>query len=147
MLRDLPFLKEIRLYDGCIENIFDYSKINSIPTHPGAYILISHGTKFIYPEGQSKVIYIGKANNLYKRVSEHFKDARGLKSIPKKDRKDYTYYSRYHYMIKFGCSVIWFSRRGTQNAKNLESKLMFLFYSKYHSLPVGNASFSFEGNP
>ncbi len=142
-MRDLSFLKEFREYDGSISNLFEKEEVNSIPTHPGAYILISEETKFIYPEGHSKIIYIGKADNLYKRLYDHHKAAKELNSIPKKERKDYTYYSRYHYMLKFGCKVVWFSRRGTQNAKALESKLIFLFYSKYHSLPVGNASFSF----
>ena len=145
MHKDLSFLKEFReKHDGFIYDILDFSEINLIPTLPGAYILISHDTKFIYPEGQSKVIYIGKGNDLNRRVFDHHKAMHGLNNIPKKDRKDYTYYSRYHYMAKFGCSVIWFSRRGTQNAKDLESDLIGLFYNKYNSLPVGNASFSFR---
>jgi excinuclease UvrABC nuclease subunit len=141
--KDLAFL-ESRKHDGSIFDLLNPEEINLIPTTPGAYILISHGTKFIYPEGQSKVIYIGKGNNLRKRLLDHHKGAHGLKSIPKKERKDYTYYSRYHYILKFGCEVIWISRRGTEKAKDLESKLIFSFYSKYQSLPVGNASFSFK---
>jgi hypothetical protein len=142
--RDLAFLKEFRKYDGLILDLSNLEDINLIPTTPGAYILISQGTKFIYPEGQSKVMYIGKANNLYKRLLDHHKAANELNKIPKKERKHYWYYSRYHYMIKFGCKVLWFTRRGTQNAKDLESKIIDFFYSKYHSLPVGNASFSFK---
>jgi excinuclease UvrABC nuclease subunit len=145
MHRDLTFLKEYReKHDGFIYDILDFSEINLIPTLPGAYILISHDTKFIYPEGQSKVIYIGKGDNLNRRVFEHHKATFDLISIPKRDRKYYLYYSRYQYMAKFGCSVIWFSRRGPQNAKDLESVLIELFYNKYNSLPVGNASFSFK---
>jgi hypothetical protein len=61
MHRDLSFLKAFRSqHDGFASDLLDYEQISSIPNKPGAYIMFSHETKFIYPEGQSKVIYIGE---------------------------------------------------------------------------------------
>jgi hypothetical protein len=144
MHRDLSFLKEFRSHDGIAFDLLDYAEINSIPKKPGAYIMFSHETKFIYPEGQSKVIYIGKSENLCKRIYDHSKSVSDLNNIPKKDRKYHLYYPRYHYFLKFGCQMVWFTRKGPEDAKNLESKLLDCFYSKYHSLPIGNGAFSFK---
>jgi excinuclease UvrABC nuclease subunit len=144
MHKDLSFLKEFRSHDGIVIDLLNDIEISTIPQKPGAYIMFSHETKFIYPEGRSKVIYIGKSDNLYKRVYDHSKAALALKGIPKKDRKQYWHYSRYHFFLKFGCQIIWFTRRGSQNAKDLESDLIDYFYAKYHSLPIGNGAFSFR---
>ena len=60
MHRDLSFLKEFRGHDRIAFDLLNDLEISSIPQKPGAYIMFSHETKFIYPEGQSKVIYIGE---------------------------------------------------------------------------------------
>ncbi len=53
------------------------------------------------------------------------------------------YYSRYHYMRKFGAEVFWFTCRGTQKPRTLESWLLEYFYDRYQSLPIGNGAFSY----
>ncbi len=74
----------------------------------------------------------------------HSKSFNSLKSLPKSQRKNYWYYSRYNYMVAFGCQIVWFTRRGTQSIKDLESTLIEDFYNKHHAIPIGNGAFSFK---
>jgi hypothetical protein len=79
MRRYLSFLKvsdysfpfrEIRGHDD--ELYLNDSEIESVTTGAGVYIIVSEDkTKFVYPKGISPVIYIGKADNLRRRLKEH----------------------------------------------------------------------------
>lgn len=76
--RDLAFLKGFvkkrKKPDGEIFSMlddFDFLK-EDIPNEPGAYILLSFKSRFIYPEGTSKVIYIGMSKKLKKRLTGHY---------------------------------------------------------------------------
>lgn len=80
---------------------------------------------------------------LRNRIKSHVKNFDELKGIPKSKRKNFWYYSRYNYMVKFGCRIIWYTTQGTETPKSLESKLIEDFYSQYHSLPIGNGAFSY----
>lgn len=62
MKRELMFIKDFRPvygYDKQIDNL-EEDDLYDIPSKPSVYIIVSFKTKFIYPMGQSKVIYIGK---------------------------------------------------------------------------------------
>ena len=67
------FIKDFRPvygYDKQIDNLED-DDLTDLPSKPGVYIIVSFKTKFIYPIGQSKVIYIGKTDNIQRRLKEH----------------------------------------------------------------------------
>ncbi len=137
------FLAEYRDPDG---HLFDLLKddIDYLPDCSGAYIFTSTRTGFTYPNGKSQILYIGKANNLYSRIKGHRSSLKKLSSLRKHELKNEWYYKRYQYMRQFGCQVFWYSTRGKQDPKNLESELIEYFYDKYLSIPIGNGAFSFR---
>ena len=51
---------------------------------------------------------------------------------------------KYQYMFYLGAKVDVFYCKGTQSAKEFESRLIASFYSKYRSMPVGNGARSFS---
>jgi excinuclease UvrABC nuclease subunit len=143
MNRDLKtFLKNGFKEPKCIKNIYKSSEYESVPKKPGAYIFLSLNQKFIYPNGQSKVIYIGMSKNLKTRLNGHRRHFNLLKNMDTEERYQEWYYSRYQYMESFGGEIYYFTRQGPQDPKNLENKLLDYFYYKYLSLPVGNGAFS-----
>ncbi len=137
------FLRDYREPDGCIENLLDKDALEDIPEISGAYIFVSDGQKFIYPEGKSKVIYIGKGDNLKKRIRSHYSDLNKIVDMSEYENLQKWRYSRYQYMRKFGCRVFWYTTRGVQSSKQLETNLLADFYDKYFALPVGNGAFSY----
>lgn len=144
--RDLAFLKEYidqELPDGEIFSLHSDLWKSEIPAKPGAYIMLSHKTRFIYPNGTSKVIYIGMSSNLNNRIKGHFGHLNKIRTLPLNQIKDHWYYSKYNYLDRFGCRVYWFINRRKESPKELEGLILEAFYSKYHSLPIGNGAFSF----
>lgn len=137
------FLKEHRETDGMIESLLDEDLLNNVPQKSGVYIFISEEQKFIYPEGESPVIYIGKSDNLQRRIKQHFKESKDIKKLTKPEAADQWYYPRYQYIRKFGCKVFWFTTRGLQDSKDLECNILARFYEKFYATPVGNGAFSF----
>lgn len=130
--------------DLIIDNIFDFEDFSEIPEKSGAYIITSHKQKFTYPNGVSKIIYIGKSSNLKRRIQTHKRVVLEIKNLRKDERNSYWYYSRYQYIAKFGGKVYLFTTRGKQDEKNLENKLIENFYDRYFALPVGNGAISYR---
>jgi excinuclease UvrABC nuclease subunit len=130
--------------DNVFSDILEIQDFSDIPTMPGAYIFASHDQKFIYPNGQSKIIYIGKAINLRRRIQTHRRVIYELKRLSIEDRNSYWYYPRYQYLTKFGAKLFYFTIRGTQDEQNLENKLLEAFYDRFLSLPVGNGAISYK---
>ena len=118
--------------------------LTNINLKAGTYVFISKQTKFIFPNGHSRVIYIGKSDDLISRLKTHKRHLLELSNLKHIERKDMSRYSRYQYMLKFGCIVYCYTTRGTQNSKNLENIIMESFYNRYHALPVGNGAVSFK---
>lgn len=103
----------------------------------GAYIILSDEQEFIYPNGNSKICYIGKSNNLYRRLNSHRKNTAGVKEYLKKDLKHYFSYDKYCYMHKFGANV-YIVEKKDEFPENLEYYLLDAFYCSYYAFPVGN---------
>lgn len=144
MTRELyKFLHGFRQPDGFVDTLFDCGQLITVPAKPGAYIFLTQEKKFVYPKGESQVMYIGMSVCLKDRLTTHFKNCDQLMRMPKAKVLDYYHYHRYHYMHAFGCKVFWYTTRGTQKAKNLESLLMEYFYDKFYALLIGNGAFSF----
>jgi hypothetical protein len=136
------FLSTFREPDGFISDLLDVTELDKLPNKSGAYIFLSQKQKFVYPRGSSQIIYIGMSKNLSKRVSTHHKISSEINKLPKHKMLDEWYYNRYQYIQSFGCKVFWYTTRGLQKHKNLESLLLEHFYDKYYALPIGNGAFS-----
>jgi len=144
MNRELKkFLNAFREPDGIIPDLFRYERFNSVPCKSGAYIILSQSQKFVYPNGESTVFYIGMSTNLNSRIKKHIKISNKLNNLPKNEMQSFWYYSRYHYMIAFGCKLFWYTTRGKQTPKSIERYLIEEFYDKFYSLPTANGAFSF----
>lgn len=138
-----PF-RQVRGYDS--ELNLTEAEINNVSTGPGVYVIVAtKRTKFVYPKGTSPVIYIGKADNLRRRLREHLRNFNHCVKNEEDDlSKHIQHCSRYWYIRYFGTYVYTFNcLKNTQDAKNLESELFWHFYEKYRSLPVGNGARSF----
>ena len=138
-----PF-RQVRGYDS--ELNLTEAEINNVSTGPGVYVIVAtKRTKFVYPKGTSPVIYIGKADNLRRRLREHLRNFNHCVKNEEDDlSKHIQHCSRYWYIRYFGAYVCTFNcLKNTQDAKNLESELFWHFYEKYRSLPVGNGARSF----
>lgn len=138
-----PFRQE-RGYDFEL-NLSDVN-IQNVTTSPGVYIIVAADrTKFVYPKGKSSVIYIGKATNLRRRLREHLGNLNSCVDNEADDLYNHIQQcSRYWYFHYCGAYVYTFNcLKSTQDAKNLESEIIWRFYEKYRSLPVGNGARSF----
>ncbi len=153
MRRDLFFLKgsqysgsfrEVRGHDD--EFLLTKENVKEVTTGPGVYIIVAEDkTKFIYPLGNSSVMYIGKADNLRRRLREHLKNLQETRINERNlSTERIVSPSRYHYMDHFGAYVyIYNCLKETQPAKDLEATIIFKFYEKFRALPVGNGAMSF----
>ncbi len=143
MKKDLLFIKAFRPIqgiDGEIQNL-EEADLSDVSTKDGVYIIASPKTKFVYPKGESTVIYIGKANAIRRRLKEHQKN---LRSTINDIYDEWWRFDRYNYMKYHGAKVYYYLCRGKQESKNLESRLIGMFYDKFGSMPVGNGARSFE---
>ena len=112
----------------------------------GVYIITStDGTKYVYPNGKkSPILYIGRSDDLLRRLKEHCKNLKLLLTDPDWGIEDNIQIaSRYQYMYYNGCHVDVFKCRGYQESKLLESEVLNQFYQTYRAIPVGNGARSF----
>lgn len=119
------------------EDLFD-----QVPTSRGIYIICSPTTKFQYPKGSSKIMYIGMSNNLRKRLKTHCK-------YYNKAKEDWNVCEnwlcdRYNYMYAFKAEVYYIKTKGNEKEKYLESRALEGFYDRYYATPVGNGAKSFR---
>ena len=146
-----PFMSNFRTEQGVD---FDFLLDNDeglppgLDDSPGIYIIETVDRfKFPYPKGQSKVIYIGMSDKLRSRMLEHQRTVRRLKDSKGQygmKKNEPWVSSRYQYMLKHQARVYYFKCRGKQEAKEEESRIMWAFYQKYRSLPVGNGAKSYS---
>lgn len=148
-MKVFPFLKDFRQRRGAAGGFV--LNEDDIPEDTrgcaGVYVIeATDGFKFPYPKGKSKVIYIGESDDLMVRLKKHRKNLNELW-----DDIDYGIYDddepwpcdRYQYMRYHGAKVYYYKCLRTQEAKNLESKVLWAFYTKYRALPVGNGAKSY----
>lgn len=142
---NLNFLNSKRIYKelGKIKDIKDHIELKG---KKGVYIIISTRKKFVYPKGESQVIYIGKSDNLYRRIKEHKANVEYADDYKNNEEKikEYYVYGLYNYISEFGGRVFYLSTHGLQKSKNLEAEILDEFYVKYLALPVGNSTYSFK---
>lgn len=143
MKRELMFIKDFRPvygYDKQIDNL-EEDDLYDIPSKPSVYIIVSFKTKFIYPMGQSKVIYIGKKDNIQRRLKEH---QRNLINAINDRFNECWHLDRNNYMRYHGAKVYYYTCREYQESKTLESSIIESFYDRYGSIPVANGARSFR---
>lgn len=148
----LNFLLEKKaIYCGNLENFGEgyaryFDQVEDTKGIGGVYVILSDNQNFIYPNGESKVIYIGQSDSLYDRINTHKKWHNRIKILGNKDiRGDWIKY-KYLYMRKFGAKLYYIPASKNEDCRDLESNIMENFYDKYFSLPVGNAAFSYGKN-
>lgn len=141
---DLTFLNGFRDKSGFDLEIADLSKgiLDDTPSEEGVYVICSRNAKMIYPGGNSRILYMGMAKNLKRRIKEHFSNLQSAIDNLASDKPKW-FFSRYNYMAEFGAHVYIYKCRGKQDPKNLESRLMWWFYNKYKANPVSNGARSF----
>ena len=125
-----------------IENPFiDVRMLDEVPNAAGIYIMFARNTDFVYPKRKSRVIYIGTSNNLQRRLKTHLRNY----IVANEDFNTHAHwnYSRYNYIVAFGCDIYYMRITGRESEKELERKALEGFYDKYGALPVGNGAFSF----
>lgn len=106
-----------------------------IPDEPGAYVLgTGDGTMIAYPWGTSPIYYIGKADILRNRLSDHRKHTLGAR----KDHQEVAWWPRYQYGAAFGTDCVWYLAHDDMDPKNLEATLVESFYWAYGAIPVAN---------
>ena len=145
MIRNLNFLTGFRPKKGCSAEIKDLrtdNLDNKALLQGGVYIICSEKEKFVYPKGLSKVMYIGKADELYQRLKNHQKQCWKAADIFNKVTTDWVY-DRYNYMHVFGARVYIYCNLGKQEAKELEAKCISDFYDKFGAKPICNGAWSF----
>ena len=151
MAKIYTFLKDYRPKQGA-DGGFILDDEKGLPFdmdgYSGVYIIeTTDRFKFPYPAGQSNVIYIGKADELRSRLSQHRRRLNRLNESNgewgMKDDEPWVG-SKYQYMYYHGARVYYFKCRGKQEAKEEEAKVMWAFYKKYRALPVGNGAKSYS---
>ena len=143
--RDLCFIRTFRPRQGYDEvgNLNEEfpTGLAEVPRLSGVYIIASTGQRFVYPNHTSRIIYIGKTDDLYRRIHEHRQHLRNL-------NEDFANMmwcrDRYHYMNRFGARVYYYRCLQKQESKDLESMIMEAFYEYYLATPVGNGARSFR---
>ena len=110
------------------------ANVDGIPQKPGAYVLGTAGeTMLTYPWATSPIFYIGKADNLQRRLTGHKRFTEGA-------REDYWekwWWPRYQYGAAFGVSCVWYTS-STDSPAKLEGSLVAKFYEHFGSIPVAN---------
>lgn len=148
-MKVFPFLKDFRQRQGAAGGfVLDEDDIpEDTRRRAGVYVIeTTDGFKFPYPKGKSKVIYIGKSDNLMTRLKEHRKSLNDLwedADLGIYDDGPWPF-SRYQYMRYHGAKVYYYKCLGNQEAKELESRVIWAFYQKYRALPVGNGAKSYS---
>jgi len=106
-----------------------------VPDEPGAYVLgTGDGTMIAYPWGTSPIYYIGKADILRNRLSDHRKHTLGARN----DHQEVAWLPRYQYGAAFGTDCVWYLAYDNMDPKNLEATLVESFYWSYGAIPVAN---------
>lgn len=123
------------------------SDLSDVPDCPGVYIIeTGDGFKFPYPLGENKIIYIGKSDtSLNQRLKRHRTNLMEIEINPEYGLSvnEPWISSRYQYMHYHGSIVYYYKCKGKQDAKDLESMIMWEFYKKFRALPVGNGAKSY----
>ena len=86
------------------------------------------------------------ASGLKKRLKQHrlhLLELHNTNGAHGMDIKEEWVCQRYQYMYYHGAKVYYYSRKGKQDAKDLEAEILWQFYAKYRALPVGNGAKSY----
>ena len=150
MAKTFPFLKDFR--NGIAAegpyNLLNLDDLNKVTESPGVYIIEAQDKfKFPYPKGSSSILYIGMStSSLRQRLKRHRLHLMELENTNGEhgmaDNEEWVS-QRYQYMYYHGAKVYYYSRKGKQDAKDLEAEILWQFYSKYRALPVGNGAKSY----
>ncbi len=143
---DLSFLSAFarKVRFSFLPDVLELDRYTAVPPKRGVYIFVSQNQEFVYPEGNSRVFYIGKSDNLRRRIREHSNKYLTVCEETQNDFFSRWEYGRYYYAKAYGCDAYYMPVSGVEESKDLESKIMECFYNRYKALPVGNGAFSYR---
>ncbi len=121
-------------------SFWELDQHNGVPTSGGVYFLLANlRTRFRYPVGSSSVYYIGKADNIRRRLLNHLSGARDCEEAWRKRHDDRTrYYPKYQYAAAYADSYAWIPAWQGMTPRSLESWVIGDFIATHHAPPVGN---------
>lgn len=150
MRKTFPFLKGFRDNRGYDVTFLlsDEETLNELDNCPGVYVIeATDGAKFSCPVGSSSIIYVGKSDHLRSRLRKHRAQLQRLiddKEYGMRTNEPWVC-SRYQFMLYHGARVyVYKCLKRSQDAKDLESLIMWSYYQKYRCLPIGNGAKSYS---
>ncbi len=116
---------------------FEYinDEYDDLPQGPGAYIILAAGrTTWPYPWGVSPVFYIGKADVLADRLSDHWTFAMRAREVPAP-----TYFPVHQYEANFSSRYCTIPTWQGMTADSVEEVVIAMFVTHYGTRPVANS--------
>ncbi|GAB3129639.1 hypothetical protein GCM10027256_33890 [Novispirillum itersonii subsp. nipponicum] len=111
--------------------------LSGVPDEPGVYVLIAPNHEFTYPRRAGAVFYIGEAESLSVRLTQHNVHSAATAANA---RIGYdVYWPIYEYAGAFGAQ---FSYSTTPDHKAEEGKLLERFARRFGAIPVANTKHS-----
>jgi excinuclease UvrABC nuclease subunit len=110
--------------------------LEAVPRRPGVYILSATSQEFVYPNGRSRVFYIGQACNLRRRLRTRRRMLREARS----NRRRRAYRPPHEYGAAFGAHCIYILVGLDQEPAELESMLICRFTTSFRGPPVANST-------
>jgi hypothetical protein len=129
------FLKDLKAKASPIGDFWRLEE-HEIPASPGAYLLVARSSvRFTYPAGRSPIYYVGMAQSLRRRLSDHLKHHTEVR-----DRRDTSsfYEPRHEYGGVHGGRYCFIRAWRSMSARSLEDAVLARFFVQYHSFPVAN---------
>lgn len=111
----------------------DLLEWEEIPDTPGCYVFIAKRA-FPYPQGRSRVFYIGQSVNLRHRLYRHKMAIR----LAKSQRLLVVYRPITEYSAKFGANVA--VTKAQKDPRETEFRLLAAFMEQFRGLPVANSA-------
>jgi hypothetical protein len=105
-------------------------------SNSGIYFYLAH-KPINYPFAKSKIFYIGKSNNLARRLAGHFN--RDMRSKLLKDRETLEWFYLNYYLKKIPFDIVWIYH-GKEEIEDMERLFVGLFSARFGAPPLCNAS-------
>lgn len=121
-------------------DLLDDATLDELPRTEGVYIIgTGDGTMLVYPWGTSPVFYIGRSDQLRRRLRSHRKHT--CSAIADHDDR---WWPRYQYGASFGAHVAYYERK---DSKAFEAEIVTDFFYAFGSIPAANSAWPRDIKP
>jgi len=107
-------------------------------SNSGIYFYVAH-KPINYPFAESKIFYIGKSNNLARRLAGHFSRDMDQRNRLLKDRETLEWFYMNYYLKGIPFDIAW-EYYGKEEIEDLERLFIGLFSARFGAPPLCNAS-------